>query len=77
MNKPKIVLDIIKEDDGYSAVATIVDKFIGTQGDTMEELKQNILEAVNLAFFEDGFSYRLEEIELRHVAAKSTENSLH
>jgi len=77
MSKPKIVLDIIKEDNGYSAVATIDDKFIGTQGDTLEELKENILEAVNLAFSEDGINYRMDEIELRHITAKTTEKSLH
>ncbi|MBO9615919.1 MAG: hypothetical protein J7619_24715 [Dyadobacter sp.] len=76
MKKPKIVLEVTKEEDGYSAVADVEDKFIGTQGDSMEELKQNILEAVNWAFSEDGFSYNMDEIELRYLTEKP-ENSLH
>lgn len=75
MKKPRIVLEITKEDHGYSATAAIGDKFIGTQGDSMEELKQNILEAVNLAFSEDGFNYGVDEIELTNLTEKP-ENSL-
>nr|WP_295932732.1 hypothetical protein [uncultured Dyadobacter sp.] len=76
MKKPKIVLEVIREEDGYSAVADIADKFIGTQGDSMEELKKNILEVVNLTFYEDGFSYNMDEIELSQPIEKS-ETSLH
>lgn len=76
MKKPKIVLEVIREEEGFSAVGDIADKFIGTQGDNMEELKQNILEVVNLSFFEDGFSYNMDEIELR-LPAEKPETSLH
>jgi hypothetical protein len=76
MKKPKIVLQVIREEEGYSAVADIADKFIGTQGDNMEELKQNVLEVVNLAFSEDGFSYIMDEIELR-LPIEKPETSLH
>ncbi|MGG7662239.1 hypothetical protein [Dyadobacter sp. BHUBP1] len=65
MKKPKIVLDVIREEQGFSAIADIADKFIGTQGDSMEELKQTILEVVNLTFSEDGLTYSMDEIELR------------
>lgn len=76
MSKPKIILEVIKEDVGYSATANIGLKFVGTQGDSVDELKSNILEAVNLAFSEDGFHYSIGEIELRYVEEKA-ENSLH
>lgn len=76
MKKPKIVLEVIREEEGFSAVADIADKFIGTQGDNMKELKQNILEVVNLTFSEDGFTYNMDEIELRLPIEKSA-TSLH
>jgi hypothetical protein len=76
MKKPKIVLEVIREEEGFSAVAEIADKFIGTQGDNMEELKQNILEVVNLTFSEDGFSYNMDEIELK-LPVQDPETSLH
>ncbi|GGM73578.1 hypothetical protein GCM10010967_01400 [Dyadobacter beijingensis] len=74
MNKPKIALDIISEEEGYSATGDIAGKFIGIQGDTEGELKQNILEAVNLAFSGDGYNYTLDEIELRHLNVKPERN---
>jgi hypothetical protein len=76
MSKPKITLDIIKEDVGYSAMTNIAGKFIGTQADSLDDLKSNILEAVNLAFSEDGFHYSIAEIELRYLEEKAG-NSLH
>lgn len=51
-------------------------QFMGTQGDSLEELKKNILEAVNLTFSEDGFNYNMDEIELRHTT-ENAERSLH
>lgn len=62
MKKPGINVTITKEDSGYIASAEIGHDFIGTQGDTYEELKTNILEAVNLAFEEKGINYSIEEI---------------
>ena len=42
-------------------------KFIGTQGDNYAELQENIVEAVNLAFEEEGFVYKISEIVLNYV----------
>jgi hypothetical protein len=64
MKKPKINITIIKEDLGYSAHTTIGNKFIGTQGDTFDELKNEILDAVNLSFEKEGFVYTEDEISL-------------
>ena len=62
MKKPKIIVTITKEETGYSASVIIGDDFIGTEGETYEELKSKILEAINLTFKEDGFVYSIDEI---------------
>jgi hypothetical protein len=62
MKKPTINLIITKEDEGYSATTTIDGHFIGTQGDNFEELKANVLEAVNLAFEDKGLVFSMNEI---------------
>ena len=65
MKKPLITMEIVKEDVGYSAFSSYKDKFIGTQGDDFEELKRNILEAVNLTFQDQNIVYTTEEIILK------------
>jgi hypothetical protein len=39
---------------------------LATEGNTFEELKTNILEAVNLAFEDIGFVYNIEEIKFSY-----------
>lgn len=63
MRKPVIKVSIIKEEGGYSAHATVADAFIATEGDTYDELKLNILEAVNLAFEDKGIIYTPDELQ--------------
>jgi hypothetical protein len=63
MKKPKINITVLKEDSGYSANTQVENDFIGTEGNTFEELKFNILEAVNLTFEEKGFAYNIDEVE--------------
>ncbi len=63
MRKPKINMIINKEDVGYSANAYIKPYSINTHGDTFEELQDMIMDAVNLAFEEEGFSYTIDEIK--------------
>lgn len=62
MKKPKIKITITKEDTGYSANTLVNNNFIATEAETFEELKANILEAVNLAFEDKGFIYTIKEI---------------
>jgi hypothetical protein len=62
MKKPELNMIITKEDKGYSASATIDGDFIGTQGDNFEELKTNVLEAVNLASEDKDLVYSIDEI---------------
>jgi hypothetical protein len=64
MKKPKIKVTILKEETGYSATAIIGKDFIGTQGENFEELKTNILEAVNLFFEDKKIAYTIKEVQL-------------
>jgi hypothetical protein len=63
MKKPKINMTIIKEDTGYSAHALTRNTSINTEADNFDELKANILEAVNLSFEDKGFIYTIDEIK--------------
>jgi predicted RNase H-like HicB family nuclease len=65
MRKPAMQVTIVKEDTGYSAYSEMEDKSIHTEGETFDELKANILEAVNLAFEEEGIFYSIEEIRFK------------
>jgi hypothetical protein len=62
MKKPKIVIEVIKEELGYSAVANVEEKLIATQGDSFDELKIMVLDMVNLSFEEDS-KYSIEELK--------------
>lgn len=63
MKKPKIKMQVLKEDKGYSAFVNIGKDFIGTQGNSFEELKANVLDAVNLYAQDKGFSYTPGEMQ--------------
>lgn len=62
MRKPKISMTVTKEDVGYSASASVGKNFIATEGETYDELKSNVLEAVNLALEDKGLIYSIEEV---------------
>jgi hypothetical protein len=64
MKKPGISITIIKEKIGYSAHAKVKSTFIGTQARNYNELKENILDAVNFAFEEEGYIYQWDELQL-------------
>ena len=66
MKKPKITMNITKEDLGYSAHAMVENISINTQGDTYDELREMILEAVNLSFEDKGFTYTIDDIEFAY-----------
>jgi predicted RNase H-like HicB family nuclease len=66
MKKPKIIMTILKEDTGYSATSKVNEIFIATQGETFEELKEMVLDAVNLAFEDFGFTYTIDEIHFKY-----------
>lgn len=66
MKKPRIKVTVTKEDTGYSATSSIGSNFIATEAETFEELKANILEAINLTIEEDSYSYEIEEIQFEY-----------
>ena len=66
MKKPKIEILVTKEDTGYSATATVGKMFISTEAENFDELKNNIVDAVNLAFDDKEFSYILDEIKFSY-----------
>lgn len=66
MKKPIINITVTKEETGYSANASVGNAFIATEGETFEELKANVLEAVNLSFEDKGIAYTIEEIKFSY-----------
>ena len=66
MKKPKIKISVTKEDIGYSAHTIINGDFIGTEAENFEDLKTNVLEALNLNFEEKGFDYTIDEIKFEY-----------
>ncbi|HZI68271.1 MAG TPA: hypothetical protein VFD44_01115 [Hanamia sp.] len=65
-NKPRLKLTIIKEDQGYSAVGKWKNRSLITCGDNWKELEKMIIEMVNLVFEDLGFTYTIDEIELKY-----------
>jgi transcriptional regulator with XRE-family HTH domain len=66
MKKKKLPVTVIKEKAGYSATIEIDGHFIGTEAETFEELKDNLLEAVNLSFEEDGLEFSLYDLQFEY-----------
>lgn len=66
MKKPQIKITVTKEDTGYSANTLVNGNFIATEAESFEELKTNILEAVNFSFEEKGFVYTIDEIQFEY-----------
>lgn len=66
MKKPNIKITVTKEDAGYSASTLVEGHFIATEAETFEQLKQNVLEATNLALEDEGFAYAIEEIHFEY-----------
>lgn len=66
MRKPKIKISVTKEDTGYSANTLVENNFIATEAETFEDLKTNILEAVNLTYEDKDIIYRIEEIDFEY-----------
>jgi hypothetical protein len=63
MRRRKIKVTVLKEDTGYSAIALIGDDFVGTEAETFEELKSNMMEALNFAYEELEIEYTLNDIQ--------------
>jgi hypothetical protein len=66
MKKPQIKITVTKEDTGYSANTLVNGNFIATESENFDELKTNILEAVNFSFEEKDFVYTIDEIQFEY-----------
>ena len=64
--KPTIKLQIIKEGLGYTAVGQWKERSLVTCGDSWDELQEMIIEMVNLAFEDLGYTYTLDEIKFEY-----------
>lgn len=62
--KPKIRMIVIQDGDGFSAFASVEDKFIVAMADTFDVFLDNLIEAINFSFEEEGFTYTLNEVSL-------------
>jgi len=62
MRTRKVKVTVLKEDTGYSAIALIGDDFVGTEAESFEELKTNMIEALNFAYEELKIEYSLNDI---------------
>mgnify|MGYP006432187159 CR=1 FL=1 len=64
--KPTITINFSKEDTGYSAHANVPGHFIATESETFEGLQQSILEALNLAFEDEDYHYKLPDLKFQY-----------
>lgn len=62
MKAKKMTVVVMKEKWGYSATSTKGEYFIATDGDTFEELKANMLEAINFTFEEKSIEYSMDDL---------------
>ena len=58
-------MTVAKEEIGFSATTILPSNFIATQGESLADLKKQILDAVNLAFKNRGIAYTEDEIILK------------
>ena len=58
-------MNIMKGEVEYGAYVYIINRSIFTDGDSWADLKDNILEAVNLFFVDENWVYTIEEIKLK------------
>lgn len=68
-DKPKIKLNIIKENEGYTAIGQWENRSLVTCGDTWEELQLMVIDMLNLVFEDLGFTYSIDEIEFSYDLA--------
>lgn len=72
--KPKIKMIVVEDEDGFSAFNKVDGTFIVAKGSNFDAFLDNLLEAVNTTFVEEGLQYTLSEISL--VSSKTEGVSL-
>jgi hypothetical protein len=53
---------VVKEDVGYSATSQIGKNFVGTEADSFEDLKDNLLKALNFTFEDIGMKHTSDDL---------------
>lgn len=59
-------MKIIKEAKGYGAFTYHNDDYIGTYASSFEDLKNNIIEVLNLHFEDENLSFYIEDIDFEY-----------
>ncbi len=62
----KLVIRVLKEDQGYSAQAQIKEDMVFTDGEDIAELQTNLLEAINLNSEESGKTYSINDLKFEY-----------
>jgi len=66
MRRKMLRIRVMKEDKGYSATAMVDNRFIATESEAFDELKTMILEALNLAFEDEGIVYTINDLRFEY-----------
>ena len=66
LKKPKIKLEIIKEDLGYTAMGQWKNRGLVTCGDNWDELQDMIIEMLDLSFEDLGYTFSIDEIKFEY-----------
>jgi hypothetical protein len=64
MKKQQVKMTVERNKDGFWAFAEVKGGLISTRGNTLEDLKNNIVEATNLFFEDKGVTYSIDEIQI-------------
>lgn len=62
----KLSVQVLKEDQGYSAQTKLDKDFIFADGESFEELKSGLLEAINLSAENTKKTYTLEDLTFEY-----------
>jgi hypothetical protein len=66
MKNQKFKITVTKENKGYSAITQVKNNIIVTEAENFEELKINILEAINFTFEDKGLNYTIEDVQFTY-----------
>lgn len=64
--KPEIIIEILKESQGYSCTSHFEDRFIGVESESMESLLEEMTDAVNFALEDLGLKYSKEDFVIKY-----------
>ena len=62
MKRTKIKTVVMKESTGYCATSNVDNRFIATEAETFEELKEEMVQALNFTFEDVGIHYSADDL---------------